>query len=125
MTQSELADKAGLPRYLVAQIESGKSKLPVPENRRKLAAALGLSHLDLLIAAGEIEPDEIRAAGAVAVPVVDPERQTLIDRILAIRLDGDRYEALEDILDGFVRRDRKAREAVDHPAGELHESGLR
>jgi transcriptional regulator with XRE-family HTH domain len=59
LTQQALADRAGVTRDVVAQIESGKSKLPVPENRRRLAEALGVRHVDLLVAAGELAPDEI------------------------------------------------------------------
>lgn len=58
ITQAALADLADVRRDLIAQIESGKSKLPQPDNRRRLAKALGVSHVELLIAAGELTRDE-------------------------------------------------------------------
>lgn len=58
ITQQELADRAGLKRDVIAAIESRKSKLPEPETRRKLAAGLGVTHERLLIAAGQLLPNE-------------------------------------------------------------------
>jgi transcriptional regulator with XRE-family HTH domain len=77
LTQQALADRAGVTRDVVAQIESGKSKLPVPDNRRRLAEALGVRHVDLLVAAGELTPDEI--APLPETHVTDFRLQELID----------------------------------------------
>ncbi len=77
LTQLQLAELAGVTRDVVAQIESGKSKLPVPENRRRLAAALGVRHVDLLIAAGELTADEV--TGVPAPVVADFRLQEIID----------------------------------------------
>lgn len=58
ITQEQLADRSGLRRDAIAGIESGKSKKPLPDTRRKLAAGLGVSHEAILIAAGELLPEE-------------------------------------------------------------------
>lgn len=58
LTQAELAARCGLERDYIAQVESRKSKLPIPDNRRKLAKGLGVSHMDLLVAAGELTEAE-------------------------------------------------------------------
>lgn len=58
-TQEELAARSGLKQPTVADIERGRSKLPGPEIRRGIADALGVRHLDLLIAAGQLTPNEI------------------------------------------------------------------
>jgi transcriptional regulator with XRE-family HTH domain len=120
ISQTALATAVGLSRSHLGQIESGKISLPGPEIRRSLARKLGVSHLDLLIAAREITEDEIAKAGVEGVQPVDPERQALIDRLMRVRLTGDRGELLESILDRYLRLDRKAAEAVEHPPDKVH-----
>lgn len=61
------AETLGMASGHFSQIETGKITLPNAHVRRTLAAWLGISHLDLLVAAGEIGEDEIAAAGAVGV----------------------------------------------------------
>lgn len=78
---SQLADKAGLTRSHISEIERGKIALPNADIRRRLAAALGVSHLDLLVAAGEITEAELgTSVGLVERDDQDP-RELLIDRI--------------------------------------------
>lgn len=67
LNQTELARRSGLPRTTINRIESGTTKLPGPEIRRQLAAGLGVTHLDLLIAAGELRAEEVREAGVEGV----------------------------------------------------------
>lgn len=57
-TQTELADRAGVPKQTVNRLETGTTKLPGALIRRQLADALGVRHIDLLIAAGEITLEE-------------------------------------------------------------------
>jgi transcriptional regulator with XRE-family HTH domain len=47
-SQRALADVAGLPQATVAQLESGRSKLPNTETLSRIAAALGMSVDDLI-----------------------------------------------------------------------------
>lgn len=67
LQQGELAAKAEIPQAALSDIERGKTKLPNADIRRRLAKALGVSHLDILIAAGEITTDEIAKAGMTGV----------------------------------------------------------
>lgn len=60
LTQEGVSDAAGIGRSHLSQIESGKIGLPNAGIRRKLAAALELRHVDLLIAAGELDEAEVR-----------------------------------------------------------------
>lgn len=83
LTQEGLAERAGVSRDIVAGIESGKSKRPEPENRRRIAAALGLRHVDLLVATGDLLPDEI-ADTAPRWPRDDPDRVRLWELIEAL-----------------------------------------
>lgn len=62
-TQAALAEAAGISSAHLNQIEKGKIAVPNADLRRKLAKALGVSHLDILIATGEIDAEEVRAIG--------------------------------------------------------------
>jgi transcriptional regulator with XRE-family HTH domain len=79
LTQENVADSAGIGRSHLSQIESGKIGLPNAIIRRKLADILRVRHIDLLIAAGELREDEVRA-GAAPTPT---ELDELADRMPA------------------------------------------
>ena len=59
MTQADLGGAVGKDKAYISQIELGKVALPNADLRRRLAEALQLRHVDLLIAAGELEPNEV------------------------------------------------------------------
>lgn len=65
-TQASFAEYAGINSAHLNQIERGKIALPNAELRRKLAKALGVSHIEILVRAGELEVDE--AAGTQPDP---------------------------------------------------------
>jgi transcriptional regulator with XRE-family HTH domain len=73
LTQTELAERADVPRTTVNRIETGTTQLPAPDIRRRLARVLGVPHLDLLVAAGEVT--EAEAAGAIQRDPVTPVEQ--------------------------------------------------
>ena len=56
MTQEDLGDAAGTSKAYISQIEVGKVALPNADLRRRLADALQLRHVDLLIAGAGIRP---------------------------------------------------------------------
>lgn len=58
ISQTELARRAKLERTTVNRIETGTTKFPSAAVRRSLAAALGVSHLELVVASGELSPEE-------------------------------------------------------------------
>lgn len=60
LTQETVSDAAGIGRSHLSQIESGKIGLPNATIRRRLAEVLQLRHVDLLIAAGELDEAEVR-----------------------------------------------------------------
>jgi transcriptional regulator with XRE-family HTH domain len=49
LTQTELAERADVPRTTVNRIETGTTQLPAPDIRRRLARVLGVPHLDLVV----------------------------------------------------------------------------
>jgi transcriptional regulator with XRE-family HTH domain len=55
----ELSRLTMISKSELSAIEIGKIKMPGADKRRRLAAALGVRHVDLLIAAGELRDDEI------------------------------------------------------------------
>jgi transcriptional regulator with XRE-family HTH domain len=55
MSQRELADRSGLSRSYVCDIERGRGTHPSVDSLDKLATALGYSRVDLLRASGVIE----------------------------------------------------------------------
>lgn len=72
LSQTALAGRSGISKGHLSTIEAGKIALPAADIRRRLSKALGVSHLDLLVASGEITPEEIRDAGAVGVIEREP-----------------------------------------------------
>lgn len=100
MSQTQLAERASLSKSDINGVVQGRIKLPGAEKRRELAKALGVSHLDLLIAAGEIRPEEIRAAGAEGVidRPDDPLTEGLIERVRSIQ-----WESRPDLAEGITR----------------------
>jgi transcriptional regulator with XRE-family HTH domain len=68
----------------LSRTELGAIKLPSVEVRRRIADVLGMRHIDLLVLAGELSPDEIAGAGAARnpFPASDP-RHEVIERLLA------------------------------------------
>lgn len=71
LTQVELAARAGVSQGTVSDIERGSRKLPNADVRRRIAAALNLTHLAMLIAAGELTWEEAYPPDAGAPTALD------------------------------------------------------
>lgn len=114
MTQQELADASGLKRDVIAGIETRKSKLPEPETRRKLAVGLRVTHERLLIAAGQLLPEE--ASRQTEQRRYSPE--SAYDAVLAVldRMTEEEAQALAEA-GAILLRLRRA-QTVAHPAQE-------
>ena len=109
-SQTVIADAAGLQRAHLSEIERGKIALPNADIRRRLAKALGVSHLDLLVAAGEITRAELGSVeGRVEVDPDDP-RQALAARVGAALLDASDVTMFNLMLDNIEGRARRGRE---------------
>lgn len=67
LSQTELSARSNVPRVTINRLVKEKTALPDADTRRKLARAMGVSHLNILVAAGEIEPEEVQAAGVQGV----------------------------------------------------------
>lgn len=73
LSQGELARRAELSSSHMSQIEQGRITWPNADIRRRLARALGVSHLDMLVAAGELSAEEVAYAGATGVVEERPD----------------------------------------------------
>lgn len=93
-TQTELAEKAGVPKQTVNRLETGTTKLPGALIRRQLADALGVQHLDLLIAAGEITVEEANPPADTRSAAVR-RLQPLID---SVQWNEGTYRMVEGLL---------------------------
>ena len=68
LRQADLADAVNAhDRTYITAIEKGRIRLPEQPMRAKLAQALGVREIDLLVAAGELDPMEVREI--IAVPL--------------------------------------------------------
>lgn len=106
LTQQELGELAGLSgrnaQKAISDIERNVTKWPAADFRRALATALGVRHIDLLVAAGELRTDEVPVEGAVREPFRsgDPRRD-LLEAMERIE-DPNQAESRE-VLKAFAR----------------------
>lgn len=77
MSQADLATRTGVGRSHLSQIESGKIALPSADIRRRLAKALGVSHVELLVAASELDESELQGVPLPQYDVDDPRYDIL------------------------------------------------
>lgn len=121
-SQSELAERAGLTRAYMNSIERGKLGLPGVDQRRALAEALRVRHVDLLVAAGELAHDEL-AAPVYRDFVRHPGLMKQVED-----LDIATAETLSRFLAHFQAAvdDARAEQVVDHETGvSVPASGIR
>lgn len=97
LTQAELAERAGVSQTYISNLERGRNQLPKVQIRRQLAQALRMSHIDLLIAAGEMDRHELPGSAEAVRPVV----VGLSSRLDA--LPADTRRALERVIDDLHR----------------------
>jgi transcriptional regulator with XRE-family HTH domain len=114
MTGVDLATQADLTKSEVSAIENGRIKLPGADKRRRLARALRMRHVDLLVAAGELAPDEVPGTTQTA-PASDPTRDRLEHLLAQFDLGVDnRAVTLLGIFQSFVAQDQQRRSVVQH-----------
>lgn len=112
-TQGRLAEAIGVSGAYVSQIETGATKLPGGHLRRRLAQVLGVRHVDLLIAAGELAPDELPGDGGWEGDAPDTPQRRLA--ALAPLLTDRQADSLLNIASVFGR-DAPSGAASEAPA---------
>lgn len=107
LTQDAFADRIGLSRNFVAQIEMG-AKAPSDRTIRDICREFGVNETWLRTGAGEMTASKSRAqemAELVRSLMVDsPEsfRSALVTTLLRFDPDGPEWEILERIYDGIA-----------------------
>lgn len=103
LNQRALGDLSGVDRSYLAQIESGRIALPGADIRRRLAKALGVTHLDLLIAAGEITEGEVVVSGVSGVVEVDSDdpRTVYAEIIQRIPIKSQTFKTIRAVIDSM------------------------
>jgi transcriptional regulator with XRE-family HTH domain len=123
LSLTDFAKRSGLSKSELSALENGKIGLPGADKRRKLAAALGVSHLDILVAAGEISEDEVHAAGVPKIPELDARRQRIIDLFLELPVHERYLTSLESTLTTFLAFDPNTGQKIDDVPE--HRNGVR
>jgi transcriptional regulator with XRE-family HTH domain len=107
LTQKEAAERAGTSSEYYSQIERGRIAMPNPELRRNIARALGIRHVDYLIAVGELGDWELPGFSSTD-PQPDPQREALDLLLSQVALDRDnRAATLFGILQMWMAQDRQ------------------
>lgn len=113
-TQAELARRSGLTAQDINRFFDGGTKLPRADKRRALAKALGLSHLDLLVAAGELTEDEARGlGGGLTERDPDERKQRLYELIRTAVIPDPFYVGLFPMLQALQPGARQSPESVE------------
>lgn len=114
LKQREFAEMVGTSPAYMSQIEAGGTKVPQPDLRRKIANALGVSHIELLIAAGELTPDEIERAGTRGVVADNPDDPRVQIHALVDQVNWwgrlDRIDGITSQLERWAESDRFIKE---------------
>ena len=107
LTQKDVADRAGTTKEYYSQIETGRVVLPNIELRREISRALGIRHIDFLMAQGIIEDWEVPGFSADAPPP-DPRLEQVETLLTQFDLGSDnRAATLSGILQLWVDQDRQ------------------
>lgn len=107
LSVTELGERTGLGTQAISAIETDQRRVPRVERRRVLAEALRVRHVDLLIAAGELDVDEL----PTVLRAVQPQSEC--DEIMA-RLSPNARQGAMDTIRLIDRLDERLRQ-VDGP----------
>lgn len=103
MSQTALAQAAGLAKSYLSQIEAGKIAFPNADVRRRLAQALLVTHMDLLVAAGEITVAELGGESGLPQPQYGAPPDDLRSLFERVEWVEPRITWVKEILQGFLR----------------------
>lgn len=104
ITLTELARRAGLSKSELSSLENGRIALPGADKRRRLAAALHVRHVDLLVAAGEIASDEVERTPE---PEPGDPLTRLAPLIYSIQWDETMYTAIRGMIREIAKMQRE------------------
>ena len=85
MTLDELREVIGYSNPYLSQIENRENRAPSPEIIRKFSAALGVNHIEMMMAAGYVTEEELRDYTQPVLAPSEELRDTLGDYIRKLR----------------------------------------
>ena len=100
LSQADVAARAEMSQPHLSEIERGKIALPGPDLRRRIAAALRVTHADLLVAAGELLPDELAVSPE---PTDPPDVARLVELVRSVPLSPRQKAYLRQTLEHWAR----------------------
>lgn len=104
--QSAFARAVGESSSIVNRWVTGRITLPTADMRRKLARELGVRHVDILVAAGELWPSEVEERAA---------QPSEADQIMS-QLDAETRAVVLLMLRRFLKTTRAEQVALSPPA---------
>lgn len=84
LSQERLSEKIDMSSGYISSLETNKINTPEHPTRRRLAEELGVSEIDLLIAAGELEPEDRDAASKILEIATLPADEQVLDGFLGL-----------------------------------------
>lgn len=113
-SQAELVRRSGLTPQTVNRFFGGGTKLPRADKRRELAKALGVSHLELLVAAGEITAAEAKELGGkIPERDQDPKKERLCTLVRTAAIPDPFYVGLFPMLEALQPAAEPDHESVE------------
>ncbi len=100
--QAAFAKAVGMSPQSVSALLRGKVALPMTDTRRRLARELRISHIDLLVLAGELDKGEVREAGVEGVVEEGPVHH--LQKVVS-KYDWEWEEAarLADMIEAYAK----------------------
>lgn len=106
LTQTELSLLTGIGQGNISDLERGRISIPGVAMRRKIASALGIGQVDLLVAAGELSDEDIRETGlAFVAPSIGSVRRDWMN--FSNGVPEELLEAMLVVCRGMLEQSRK------------------
>lgn len=112
-SQRKYAERIGTSQTWVNQMLQGRITLPSADVRRRLARDLGISHLDVLVASGEITRDEVEHGGVLSRDPVAGVPSSIVETLRRMRWDDDITSFMQITIDASVKL-IQTRKTLDH-----------
>jgi transcriptional regulator with XRE-family HTH domain len=102
---TDAAAHIGMSKSHLSQLEKGKIGLPNAALRRQIANAYSIRHVDILVAAGELDADELPREGAIREPFPRGTAKAEVVQRLAELPDEKAIDVLRYILFRLAEQD--------------------
>jgi transcriptional regulator with XRE-family HTH domain len=114
LTMKELGALVGASRTAIDAIENGRTKLPGPDLLRGLAKELGLTRVELLVAAEYLSEDEAR--GPIEASSIKRAEEALERALAGLRQATTQVESVERDVEAHEEQARHRPRSVEDPS---------